>query len=108
MEKVITIFATGVILILFALLIISGIQYASYGPKVGTVVDKEYSSETSYYTYETIYSGNTSISVPEYHHEPAKWKLKLQKTEDDKTKEIWIEVPREEYESFKIGDYYGE
>ena len=108
MEKIISIIVIGSILFIFTLLIVFGIQNASYGPKVGTVIDKKYTSESSYYTYDTVYSGNTSITVPKYHHYPATWKLKLQKTEDGKTKEIWIEVTEDEYNKIKIGEFYGE
>ena len=82
--------------------------FEGYGQRIGKVVDKKYESESTYYTHSTQYVGSSSISVPEYHYSPEKFKLKLQKEEDEKIKEIWIEVPREEYENFKIGDYYGE
>lgn len=108
MEKFIIIFATGLILIIFALLISGIVQYEGYGAKVGTVIDKQYTSENFYITTKTQYIENKTISIPEYHHEPAKWKIKLQKLEADKEKTIWIEVTEEEYKNLKIGEYYGE
>lgn len=108
MEDFIEMFVIGIIIIILILSIVCLSRIESYGSKVGTVVDKEYASERSYTTTQIQYVGNNTIQIPKYHHEPAKWKLKLQKTENDKTKEIWIEVTEEEYNNIKIGEFYGE
>lgn len=108
MEKIITVFVIAIILIIFLVLGASIYNYADYGTKVGTVIDKEYSSERSYYSYDTVHSGNSTYTVPRYHYYPESWKLKIQKTENGKTKEVWIEVPESEFNNIKVGEFYGE
>lgn len=73
-----------------------------YGIYEGTIVDKKYTS--AHTTLQTYYNGKTTSIYPMYH--PERWKIKIQKQEDDKTKEVWISVPEQEYNNLKIGDYY--
>lgn len=108
MEKIITIVTIVILFMFFIFIGYSIYTYEDYGAKVGTVIDKGYSSERSYYSYDTVHSGNSTYTVPRYHYYPESWKLKIQKTEDGKTKEVWIEVPENEFNNIKVGEFYGE
>lgn len=75
----------------------------NYGTKQGTIIDKRYNAPyTSYISSEV---GNSVIRTPQYY--PETYQLKLQKQDDGKVKECWIQVPAKEYENYKVGDYYG-
>ena len=78
-----------------------------YGIKQGIIVDKQYHPEYTTYTYTTSNIGNSTIRIPTPIHHSETYNLKIQKEEDGKTKECWIQITEEEYSRYNIGDYYG-
>lgn len=68
----------------------------------GVVVDKNFSNAYTTVTY--IDAGYTKIPQQVYH--PATYSIKIQGKKDDETVEYWFECTAEEYQQYKIGDYY--
>lgn len=104
---VITVIGSLIVFGIFGLFIYACIDEASYGIKQGIVLDKQYESAHTYTAYTTSYIGNDTIRIPHQEYVSEKYKIKIQKTEDNKTKSIWIEVTPEEYNNLNIGDSYG-
>lgn len=79
-----------------------------YGTKQGTIIDKKYNASYTTTTHSTSYIGKSTISIPTTKYHPENYNIKIQKKDNGKTKECWIQITKEEYEKYKIGDYYGE
>ena len=94
---------TALILIATIAVVIGSISNnISYGTKQGAIVDKRYSAP--YTTYITSNVGNSTIRTPQYY--PETYSIKIQKNDNGKVKECWIDIPAHEYEKYKIGDFY--
>ena len=93
------------IILIIAIIIIIGCEY-DYGIKQGTIIDKQYRTEYITYTYTTSYVGSSIIRTPIPLHQPETYNIHIQKEEEGKTKDCWIEITKEEYEKYNIGDYY--
>lgn len=107
MEKVIIAFSTIIVMMVFGIICYSIYEHVDYGTRQGIIVDKKYNSAYTYTTYDTSRIGNTTIQIPRQQYVPERYQIKIQKTENSKTKSIWIEVTAEEYSTLKIGDSYG-
>lgn len=79
----------------------------NYGAKQGIVIDKDYSSAHTYTSYTTSYVGNSTIRIPHQEYVNEQYRIRIEKTEDGKTKNTWFEVTSEEYNNLQIGDRYG-
>ena len=106
MEKVIIIFTIIILISIFAFIGIYIYNYIDYGKKEGTIVDKSYQAAYTTVIYTTVSSGGTTTSIPVSQYYPESFNIKIQKEEGNKRKEIWIQVPENEYKDLKIGDYY--
>lgn len=104
---IIIILVTIFLILIFGAFCYSIYQYADYGIKQGIIVDKQYESAYTYTAYTTSYIGNDTIRIPHQEYVSEKYKIKIQKTEDNKIKSIWLEVTSEEYNTLNIGDSYG-
>lgn len=93
------------IIFIIILFILSG---CGYGTKQGTVVDKKFTPEHTTTTYTTHRVGKMFVSTPIRHHHNDTWSIKIQKEEDGKIKECWVNVTEEKYNEIQIGDYYNE
>ena len=91
---------TLIILVTISIFLI--VNDINYGAKQGTIVDKRYSGP--YTTYISSKIGNSTVITPQYH--PEAYSMKIQKDEDGKIKECWIDISPQEYEKYNIGDYY--
>lgn len=91
---------TLIILVTISIFLI--VNDINYGAKQGTIVDKSYSGP--YTTYISSRIGNSTVITPLYH--PEAYSIKIQKDEDGKIKECWIDISPQEYEKYNIGDYY--
>ena len=107
MEKITIILTVVIVLIVFGLAGFGIYTNASYGEKEGEVIDKEYHRAYTTTSYETVTTGNTSISIPVQKYYPESYQVKIQKEVDEELKQRWIEVTAQEYENIKIGDWYG-
>lgn len=94
-----------VIILITGMIILTGCEY-DYGTKQGTIIDKKYNAPYTSTTYTTGHIGNSMVSIPTTRHNPENYNIKIQKEENNKTKECWIQITKEEYEKYKIGDYY--
>lgn len=83
------------------------ISNMDYGVKQGIVIDKDYSSAHTYTSYTTSYAGNSTIRIPYQEYVDEKYRIRIEKIEDGKTKNRWLEVTAEEYNNLQIGDNYG-
>lgn len=102
-----------VILIIIGVLLVGTVIYSmieqfNYDERVGIIVDKQYNAAYSYTEITTSHIGNDTIRIPTTKYREAQYLLKLEKEIDGKKKNIWIEVPENEYEKYKRGDFYGE
>lgn len=98
-------------ILIILVLIITPISLAgckSYGTKQGVIIDKQYSPKHTTFTYMTRNIGGIVTTTPIPIHHSESYKMKIQKKEDGKTKEIWIDVTQQEYEQHEIGDYYNQ
>lgn len=68
----------------------------------GTVIDKKYHAPFTIPSY--IYINETMIPQNVYY--PESYKLKIQREKSEETVEYWFECTSEEYQQYKIGDYY--
>lgn len=93
------------IMFIIILFLLSG---CGYGSKQGTVVDKKFTPEHTRTIYVPQRVGKVTMSRPVRHHYKDTWSIKIQKEEDDKIKECWINVTEEAYNQLQIGDYYSE
>lgn len=96
-----------VIIMVIGLVILTGCEY-DYGTKQGTIVDKKYNEAYTSTTYTTTWTGKCMISIPMTRYNPENYNIKIQKEEDGETKECWVQITKEEYEKYKIGDYYNQ
>ncbi|MGN1012270.1 MAG: hypothetical protein ACI4ON_00345 [Clostridia bacterium] len=83
-------------------------NYTSYGERTGRIIDKRYTPEHTYTTMRTTYVGESTVSIPVTNYVGEKYEIKLEKEIEDKKKSIWIDITKEEYEKYSIGDFYGE
>lgn len=95
----------AIISIAVLLCILTGCE-SSYGEKEGLIIDKQYNPEYTTYTYTTSHIGSTIIQTPIPIKHNATYNIKIQKTENEITKECWITITENEYNNYKIGDYY--
>ena len=107
MKKVIISFTIILIIVIFGTIGYSIYTNIDYGAKQGIIVDKKYNGAYTYTEYSTSYIGNSTIQIPQQRYVPEMYQIKIQKTEGEKTKSIWIEVTAEEYNNLKISDNYG-
>lgn len=91
------------IIFIIILFLLSG---CGYGAMQGTVVDKKFTPEHTTTTYSTHRVGKTMMTTPIRHHHNDAWSIKIQKEEDGKIKECWVNVTEEKYNQLQIGDYY--
>lgn len=68
----------------------------------GTVIDKGYSNAYTTVVYTEV--GDTKIPHNVYH--PESYQLEIQGEKDEKIVTYWFECTAEEYQQYKIGDYY--
>lgn len=95
---IITVFVIIIILGIFILLGLCIKEEIDYGTKEGKVIDMQYHSAYTTYTY----SGK--IRIPQYN--PERWEIKIQKEIEGKIKSIWVSVDNITYHQLNIGDYY--
>lgn len=93
------------IIFIIVLFILSG---CGYGAKQGTIVDKKFTPEHTTTTFVVHRVGKSMVTTPVSHHHNNTWSIKIQKEEDGKVKECWINVTEETYNQLQIGDYYNE
>ena len=97
---------TAIIIIIFtglmALTIIASVMNENNRMSEGTVIDKHYSN--AYTTVEYTKAGDTTILQNVYH--PESYKLEIQGEKDEEIVTYWFECTAEEYQQYKIGDYY--
>ncbi len=93
------------IIFMIMLFLLSG---CGYGVKKGTIVDKKFTPEHT--THGTIVQrvGTVTVATPTTHHYKDEWSIKIQKEENGKIKESWINVTEAKYNQLQIGDYYEE
>lgn len=68
----------------------------------GIIIDKSYT--VAYTTYAITRVGKPPVLTPIYH--PEKYSFQLRGEKDEKTVTYWLTVPKEDYNEYKIGDYY--
>ncbi len=66
------------------------------------MIDKDYSS--AYTTVEYIKNDGALIPKTVYH--PEKYLMQIRGKKDDEIVDYWFECTAEEYQQYKIGDYY--
>lgn len=96
-----------IIIAIFGLIVNQIYVDIDYGTKQGIIIDKKYNAPYTSTTYTTSRIGNSMISIPTTRHNPENYNIKIQKKDNSKTKECWIQITKEEYEKYRIGDYYG-
>lgn len=79
-----------------------GIKNAKNAISEGTIVDKDYQSAYFYTTY--INSGETMI--PQTNYSPESYTFKIKGNKNGEIVECQFEVTKEEYNQYKVGDYY--
>lgn len=99
------------IVILVVMLIICLLGYylysnVSYGTKEGTIIDKQYNSAYFHTTTTTNYVNGSYIKIPQQQYISEYYTFKIQKNLNDKKKTVVINVTKEEFEMFCIGDYF--
>lgn len=95
-----------IIVALFGIIGCSIYTDIDYGTKQGTIIDKKYNAAYTSTTYTSTYTGKTTISIPVTRYNPENYNIKIQKEDNGKTKECWVQITKEEYNKYKIGDYY--
>lgn len=99
-----------VILILVLILLLVGIigiaiyEDVSYGDKEGTIINKYY--KEPYTTTSYVMSGRILVPITDHHAES--WNFELQKEIEGKNKTITIEVTKDIYYQYNVGDYFKE
>lgn len=90
----------AILFIIFVFIIIGVIVYQDidFGTKQGIVIDKRYHS--AWVQHSTSYANNGTISIPIVY--PESYSIKIKKG----NKQLWIDVDRNEYNQFNIGDCY--
>ena len=68
----------------------------------GIIIDKSFSA--AYTTYTSTRIGETTVMQPHYH--PARYSFQLQGEKNEKTVTYWLEVSKEDYNEYRIGNYY--
>ena len=68
----------------------------------GIIIDKSYSA--AYTTYTSVKIGETTVMQPHYH--PEKYSFQLRGEKDEKAVTYWLAVSKEDYNEYKIGNYY--
>lgn len=69
-----------------------------YGYQCGIGYDGKYGCGLKHYT-EQVYEA-------QHHYVEDRYKLKLEKCEEDKCRQGWITVPESEYSDYAIGNHY--
>lgn len=95
---IVMIIVTGVT----ALVIIASVANENNRISEGIVIDKNY--RNAYTTVEYTKVGDTTIPQNVYH--PESYKLEIQGEKNEEIVEYWFECTAEEYQQYKIGDYY--
>lgn len=104
MKKINKIIALAILTII-SIITLSG---CGYGEKEGTIVDKKYTAAHTTHSVRAHRVGKITTTQPYTIHHPERYELYIEKEDEGKTKGCWIIVTKEEYESYQIGDYYGE
>ncbi len=81
-------------------------SYATYGSKEGTIIDKSYTPAHTYTTTQTSYVNGSTINIPSQNYQAESYTFAIQKVINGKTKSIWVNVTKEEFEKYNIGDYF--
>lgn len=81
-------------------------SYASYGAKEGTIIDKHYNPAYTYVTTTTSYVNGNSVNIPTQHYQAETYTFTIQKEINGKIKTVTINVTKEEFEKFNIGEYF--
>lgn len=68
----------------------------------GVIIDKSYSA--AYTT--TTYSKVGKATVPHMHYHPASYRFQLRGVKDERTVTYWLKVSKEDYQEYKVGNYY--
>lgn len=68
----------------------------------GIIVDKSYTAESVTTDYRNV--GDTLI--PFTHREPAHYHFQLEGEKDEIKVKYWLEVSENDYNAYRIGDYY--
>lgn len=102
---------TTFITVLIIIVVISFIgfyiySYASYGAKEGTVIDKHYSPAYTYTTTTTSNINGSNVNIPTQQYKPESYTFKIQKNVGGKVKTVIINVTKEEFGKFSIGEYF--
>lgn len=87
---------------LMTLAIIASVENENNRISEGIVIDKYYSIAYTTVVYTEI--GDTKI--PQTVHHPESYKLEIQGEKNEEIVEYWFECTAEEYQQYKIGDYY--
>ena len=94
------------VLIVFITSLIGGIVWivknANKRITEGIVVDKTYQS--AYTTFRTQKVANEVILISEYHAET--YQMCIEGKKNSETVQYWFSCPAEEWNAYKIGDYY--
>ena len=110
-DEIVTTIITIILMTVLIAVIASGLSSVfsnmDYGVKQGIVIDKDYNSAYTYTSHTTSYVGNSTIRIPHQEYVNEKYRIRIEKTEEGKTKNRWIEVTAEEYNNLQIGDRYG-
>ena len=93
-----------ILLVFIALFTLTGCT--TYGEKEGKVIDKRFTPTHIVYSYIPIHAGKVTTIMPISRTVKDKYEIKIQKEENETTKECWIEVSKETYEQYEVGDYY--
>lgn len=95
---IIMIFLIGLI----ALVIIASVKNENNRISEGTVIDKRHDSACTTITYINVGGG----LIPQNIHHPESYNLKIQGEKNEEIVTYWFECTAEEYQQYKIGDYY--
>jgi len=104
----------GVLIVLLAVIALVSLAFVALvgcdsPPDQGYVVRKPYSAPFSYWTSVCMSqdkNGWCTMAVPVQNHEPAHWKLCLRDEQNGKVREGCMEVDRETYGHYAVGQHY--
>lgn len=101
-ELVIKIFILIVFITVLIVSVVQVIKNANNRITEGIVVDKRY--QPAYTTHRTQTVNKEVIEIPEYH--PEIYQMCIEGQKNSETVQYWFSCPSEEWNSYKIGDYY--
>ena len=99
---------SAILCIIIVITVIAGVVASIENEKnkitEGIIIDKSYTE--GYITYTNTRIGKIIILQP--HHHPEKYSFQLRGEKDGKTVTYWLTVSKEDYNEYKIGDYYNQ